>query len=152
MATHREGNFVNGLWVEKAPLSPAIAPPVAEVGLTSAPLESMSFFFASYCKKWNEDFVLCKNENKDPKECLKEGRKVTRCALDLVKKLKTNCDKEWQEHWECLDMNNHQLMKCRKPEREFNDCVFTKLGLTKVIPETPEGQTPIHLKEKPLYF
>ncbi|KAJ3172170.1 hypothetical protein HDU88_006985 [Geranomyces variabilis] len=151
MTTHREGTFVEGLWVEPAQLSSETAPAVAEVGCTSAPLESMAFHFASFCKKYNDDYVQCKNESQDPKHCLKEGRKVTRCALDLIGKLKENCDAQWTKHWECLDMNNHTLFKCRKEEKEFNDCVFKRLGLTKVIPETPEGATPIHLKEKPLY-
>lgn len=30
-----------------------------------------------------EDFMLCKSENRDPAHCLKEGRRVTRCATDL---------------------------------------------------------------------
>ena len=30
-----------------------------------------------------EDFMLCKAENRDPAHCLKEGRRVTRCAADL---------------------------------------------------------------------
>jgi len=27
--------------------------------------------------------MLCKSENRDPEHCLKEGRKVTRCAAEL---------------------------------------------------------------------
>ena len=27
--------------------------------------------------------MLCKNESRDPAHCLKEGRRVTRCATDL---------------------------------------------------------------------
>ena len=27
--------------------------------------------------------MLCKAENRDPEHCLKEGRRVTRCAQDL---------------------------------------------------------------------
>lgn len=27
--------------------------------------------------------MLCKNESRDPEHCLKEGRRVTRCATDL---------------------------------------------------------------------
>ncbi|KAJ3297923.1 hypothetical protein HK104_011383 [Borealophlyctis nickersoniae] len=144
MIAHREGVFVEGLWVETSPLSPEIAPPVEEVGCTSAPLESMAYFFNAHCKDYTEDFMLCKNENLDPRNCLKEGRKVTRCALNLIQKLKDNCDKEWQQHWNCLDFNNHELWRCRPAEREFNDCVFKKLGLVKDIPETPEGQEHIH--------
>lgn len=30
-----------------------------------------------------EDFMLCKAEDRSPEHCLKEGRKVTRCAQDL---------------------------------------------------------------------
>ncbi|KAJ3202128.1 hypothetical protein HDU67_000787 [Dinochytrium kinnereticum] len=144
------GIFVEGLWVDPTPLSSDI-PSVPEVGLTSAPLESMSFHFAQYCKPYSEDFMLCKNESQDPKHCLKEGRRVTRCALSLIEKLKENCEVEWTKHWQCLDMKNHQLYQCRTQEREFNDCVFRKLGITKTIPETREGLTPVHLKEKPLY-
>ncbi|KAJ3417211.1 hypothetical protein HDV05_006417 [Chytridiales sp. JEL 0842] len=150
MTTHREGIFVEGLWVDKTPL-PKDIPDVPEVGLTSAPLESMAFHFAQYCKPYSEDFMLCKNENNDPKACLKEGRRVTRCAIDLINKLKANCDAQWTQHWQCLDKNNHILWKCRPQESEFNDCVFKKLGLTKEIPGTEEGATPVHLKEKPLF-
>jgi hypothetical protein len=31
--------------------------------------------------------MLCKNENRDPEHCLKEGRRVTRCAADLLVEL-----------------------------------------------------------------
>ncbi|KAI9342616.1 hypothetical protein BDR26DRAFT_917925 [Obelidium mucronatum] len=148
MTTHREGLFVEGLWVDQSPLPDSI-PKVAEVGLTSAPLESMAFHFAQYCKPYSEDFMLCKNGTQDPEKCLKEGRRVTRCALDLINKLKANCDAEWKQHWECLDRKNHHLWQCRTQEKSFNDCVFNKLGLTKTIPETPEGQIPIHLKQNP---
>ena len=47
--------------------SPHIAPVRAEANLCS----------------FVEDFMLCKSENRDPEHCLKEGRRVTRCAIDL---------------------------------------------------------------------
>lgn len=84
---------------------PANVPEVPELGVTSAPLKSASFFIGEHCKAFNgaplplslpgvsrnltplctpaEDFMLCKAENRDPAHCLKEGRKVTRCAQDL---------------------------------------------------------------------
>ncbi|KAI9208363.1 uncharacterized protein BJ171DRAFT_491101 [Polychytrium aggregatum] len=150
MTSHREGIFIKGLWVDKSPL-PEDIPHVDEVGLTSAPLASMSFFFATFCKDYSEDFMLCKKDNPDPKACLKEGRKVTRCAIDLIQKLKDNCEETWTKHWQCLDMNNQHFWQCRKEEAQLNDCVFKKLGLTKTIPETPEDQIPIHLKPNPLF-
>jgi NADH dehydrogenase (ubiquinone) 1 alpha subcomplex subunit 8 len=70
------------LWVDSSDM-PKNIPHADEVGCSSAPLESMAYFFGSYCSKYNEDFMLCKNENPHPEHCLKEGRRVTRCALDL---------------------------------------------------------------------
>ena len=69
-------------YTDPTPL-PADIPKVKELGVTSAPLKSAAFFIGAYCKEYNEDFMLCKAENRDPAHCLKEGRRVTRCAQDL---------------------------------------------------------------------
>lgn len=68
-----------------------------------------------------------------------------------IRKLNSTCAKEWQEHFECLERQNHELYLCRKPERTFNSCVFDKLGLKKEIPGTPEGKVPIHEKKDPIW-
>ncbi|KAI9168463.1 ndufa8, NADH-ubiquinone oxidoreductase complex I 19kd subunit [Blastocladiella emersonii ATCC 22665] len=125
--------------------------PFTEVGATSAPLTSAAFFLGAFCKEYNEDFMLCKQENADPRHCLAEGRKVTRCTLDLLAKLKANCGAEYKAHWTCLDNGNHEFNKCRPEERALNDCVFNKLGLSKHIPDTPKTEDPIHLKKKPIH-
>lgn len=62
---------------------PSHIPTVDEVGATSDPLTSASFFLGAYCRAYYEDFMLCKAENNDPEHCLKEGRKVTRCSIEL---------------------------------------------------------------------
>jgi NADH dehydrogenase (ubiquinone) 1 alpha subcomplex subunit 8 len=82
MASHRDAIFVNKVYVEKAPL-PSDVPHVSEIGATSAALETAAFFIGAHCKEVNEDFMLCKKESADPAHCLKEGRRVTRCAQDL---------------------------------------------------------------------
>lgn len=82
MSTFREASHITtGKFVDPTPAPAEAAHP--EVGATSAPLKSAAFFIGSYCKDYNEDFMLCKDENNDPAHCLKEGRKVTRCAMDL---------------------------------------------------------------------
>lgn len=70
-----------------------------------------------------EDFMLCKNEGRgDPGQCLKEGRRVTRCATDLcvssisclftsekagrINKMRENCLEQFDAHWNCLELNN----------------------------------------------
>ncbi|RHZ86561.1 hypothetical protein Glove_49g23 [Diversispora epigaea] len=138
-------------FIDPTPMPDSI-PKVDEIGATSAPLQSAAFFIGAYCKEYNEDFMLCKNENNDPAHCLKEGRKVTRCAIDLLRKLREHCDKEFEAHWTCLDLNNQEYHRCRAPERKFNACVMSALKLEKYIPDSPANKPQIHLKEKPLYY
>jgi len=133
------------------PTPEAAQPHVPEVGATSAPLKSAAFFIGAYCKEYNDDFMLCKGENRNPEHCLKEGRRVTRCAIDLIEKLRENCATEFQRHWECLDFRNQEYYRCRKEERLLNGCAFDKLGLTKKIPGTSPGKTPIHEVPNPIF-
>ncbi|KAG5729890.1 NADH-ubiquinone oxidoreductase 20.8 kDa subunit [Termitomyces sp. T112] len=137
-------------FVDPTPM-PDHIPKVDEVGVTSAPLKSAAFFIGAYCKEYNEDFMLCKAEDRNPEHCLKEGRRVTRCATDLINKMRENCLEQFQAHWNCLEKNNQEYYLCRKPERSLNACMFEKLGLTKTIPGTPEGQVPIHEVKNPYY-
>ncbi|EPS92898.1 NADH dehydrogenasealpha subcomplex subunit 8 [Fomitopsis schrenkii] len=130
---------------------PDNVPKVQELGATSAPLKSAAFFLGAYCKDYNEDFMLCKAENRDPEHCLKEGRRVTRCAIDLITKMRESCAAEFEQHWNCLEKHNQEYYPCRKPERTLNKCMFEKFGLVKTIPGTPEGKTPIHEVRNPVF-
>ncbi|KAL4790818.1 hypothetical protein BDV19DRAFT_318304 [Aspergillus venezuelensis] len=132
---------------------PDFVPKVTEIGATSAPLTSAAYFIGDRCKAFNDDYMKCKDESKGRGEieCLKEGRKVTRCAASVLKDINTHCLQVFNAHWECLENNNHRLWECRKFEMDLNKCVFDKLGLKKTIPGAPEGQTPVHLRPKQLY-
>ncbi|TEB32239.1 NADH-ubiquinone oxidoreductase subunit [Coprinellus micaceus] len=136
--------------VDPTPL-PDNVPKVDELGTTSAPLKSAAFFIGAHCKEFNEDFMLCKNENRDPGHCLKEGRRVTRCAQDLITKMRENCLEQFNTHWNCLERNNQEYYLCRKPERTLNACMFEKLGLTKSIPGGgPQGKQ-VHENPSPIF-
>ncbi|KAL4738004.1 hypothetical protein BDV11DRAFT_216317 [Aspergillus similis] len=128
-------------------------PKVTEIGATSAPLTSAAYFIGDRCKAFNDDYMKCKEEanGRGEIECLREGRKVTRCAASVIKDINTHCLKQFNTHWECLENNNHRLWECRKQEMDLNKCVFDKLGLKKTIPGAPENQTPVHLRPKQLY-
>lgn len=124
-------------------------PEVEEVGATSAPLLSAAYFIGARCKPYNDDFMLCKDEkNGGTVECLKEGRRVTRCAVQVLKDINTHCFDEFKLHYECLEQENHRLGSCRKTEKIFNSCVFDKLKLEKKIPGV---ETQIFQKENPIY-
>ncbi|KIL70420.1 hypothetical protein M378DRAFT_183923 [Amanita muscaria Koide BX008] len=150
MSSYQPGSIKQTPYEEPAPM-PDHVPKVPELGVTSGPLKSAAFFIGAHCKEYNEDFMLCKSENRDPEHCLKEGRRVTRCAIDLISKMREHCLQEFETHWNCLEHNNQEYQYCRKQERVLNSCMFEKLGLKKAIPGTPPGKKPIHEVEKPIY-
>lgn len=61
-------------------------PKVTEIGATSAPLLSASYFIGARCRPYNDDYMHCKTESfgKGELDCMKEGRKVTRCAASVL--------------------------------------------------------------------
>ncbi|KAK0725815.1 hypothetical protein B0H67DRAFT_571629 [Lasiosphaeris hirsuta] len=148
----RKPVFNQQVLYDTTPLPDSI-PKVKEIGATSAPLFSASFFIGARCKDYNDDYMQCKTETpgKGEFECLKEGRRVTRCARSVIKDLNTSCLEQFRAHWECLDDNNHQLWQCRPAEWNLNKCAFEKLGLEKVIPDQPIQSTPVHLRKKMIF-
>ncbi|KAI1635961.1 hypothetical protein F4809DRAFT_611348 [Biscogniauxia mediterranea] len=124
----RKSYFNQQVLYDTTPLPDSI-PSVKEVGATSAPLLSASFFIGARCRPYNDDYMQCKTENpgKGEFECLKEGRRVTRCAASVVEDINKHCLDEFRKHWQCLDNNNHQLWQCRKDEWKLNKCVFDNL-------------------------
>lgn len=76
--------FNQQVLVDTTPL-PDNIPKVKEIGASSAPLLSASFFIGARCKPYNDDYMMCKTEANGTGEldCMKEGRKVTRCATSV---------------------------------------------------------------------
>lgn len=76
--------FNQHVLIDTTPL-PDSVPPVKEIGATSAPLLSASFFIGARCRDYNDDYMQCKTESggRGEVECLKEGRRVTRCASSV---------------------------------------------------------------------
>lgn len=46
---------------------------------------SAAYFIGARCRPYNDDYMVCKHESNGRGEvdCLKEGRKVTRCAISV---------------------------------------------------------------------
>ena len=76
--------FDQQVLIDTTPL-PDDIPKVKEIGASSAPLMSASFFIGARCKPYNDDYMMCKTESngRGELECMKEGRKVTRCATSV---------------------------------------------------------------------
>ncbi|ROW16447.1 hypothetical protein VPNG_02868 [Cytospora leucostoma] len=160
----RQPQFSNRDLIDTTPLPDSI-PKVKELGASSAPLLSASFFIGARCKDYNDDFMKCKTENpgKGEFECLKEGRRVTRCARSVIDDVNKHCLESFRAHWQCLDNNNQQLWQCRPDEWRLNKCVFHNLvGLPHEPhyirpPSSPPlglyaaGKVPVHLRSSQIY-
>ncbi|KAH7091715.1 NADH dehydrogenase, alpha subcomplex, subunit 8 [Auriculariales sp. MPI-PUGE-AT-0066] len=147
MSTQYKDPLGSQPYVDPAPV-PGSLPKVDEIGVTSAPLKSAAFFIGKFCQAYNDDFMQCKAESRDPAHCLKEGRRVTRCATELLSKLRENCETEWNKHWDCLENRNHEFYRCRQAETALNNCVLAKLGIAKTIPDAKQQ---VHELKRPVF-
>uniref|UniRef100_A0A7M5V8N6 NADH dehydrogenase [ubiquinone] 1 alpha subcomplex subunit 8 n=2 Tax=Clytia hemisphaerica TaxID=252671 RepID=A0A7M5V8N6_9CNID len=100
-----------------------------EVPVTSAVLLGAAHHLGTYCNKDFTTFVQKRFETKDPRATLDEGKAVTNCALEFFRKLKAACNKEFTDHWTCLDYNNQYYGQCRKTQKVYDECVLKNLGL-----------------------
>ncbi|XP_062410755.1 NADH dehydrogenase [ubiquinone] 1 alpha subcomplex subunit 8 [Sardina pilchardus] len=134
---------------------------VEEVNVSSAVLKAAAHHYGSQCDKPNKEFMLCRWEEKDPRKCLDEGRKVNECAIQFFRQIKGNCPEVFTDYWTCLDYSNlHELRRCRKQQAEFDNCVLEKLGwqrpdlgelskVTKVTTSRPIPENPYCSRERP---
>ena len=76
--------FNQQVLIDTTPL-PDSVPKVKELGASSAPLLSASFFIGARCRAFNDDYMVCKTQAKGTGEidCMREGRKATRCAASV---------------------------------------------------------------------
>jgi hypothetical protein len=76
--------FNQKVLIDPTPM-PDHIPKVEEIGASSAPLMSASYFIGARCRPYNDDYMQCKTEayGRGEVECMKEGRKVTRCAASV---------------------------------------------------------------------
>ncbi|XP_063066534.1 NADH dehydrogenase [ubiquinone] 1 alpha subcomplex subunit 8 [Engraulis encrasicolus] len=134
---------------------------VEEVNVSSAVLKAAAHHYGSQCDKPNKEFMLCRWEEKDPRKCLEEGRKVNECALNFFRQIKGSCAESFTDYWTCLDYSSlHELRHCRKQQQAFDGCVLEKLGwqrpelgdlskVTKVATERPLPENPYHSRPRP---
>ncbi|XP_003728171.1 NADH dehydrogenase [ubiquinone] 1 alpha subcomplex subunit 8 [Strongylocentrotus purpuratus] len=122
---------------------------VPEVPLTSSALKAGAHHFGRQCDKANKEFMLCREEEKDPRKCLEEGRQVTACSFKFFNQIRTHCNESFTEHWTCLDYNKQEFRRCRQSQKKFDTCVFENLGW--VRPELGDlGKVTVVKTERPV--
>lgn len=60
---------------------------LVQIKVSSAVLKAAAHHYGAQCDKPNKEFMLCRWEEKDPRKCLEEGRKVNDCALNFFRYL-----------------------------------------------------------------
>ncbi|KAI4147825.1 MAG: hypothetical protein LQ340_005361 [Diploschistes diacapsis] len=80
----RPAQFNHHKLIDPTPL-PDDIPKVKEIGASSAPLLSAAYFIGARCRAFNDDYMKCKTDafGRGELECMREGRKVTRCAASV---------------------------------------------------------------------
>ncbi|ESO96503.1 hypothetical protein LOTGIDRAFT_115810 [Lottia gigantea] len=105
---------------------------VPEIHLTSSVLVSGAHLYGKYCDNINKEFMLCFQEESDPRKCVSEGKQVTNCAFEFYGKVKKNCHEEFTSYWKCIDNCGSSKMdfsKCRRMQAPFDNCVKEKIGV-----------------------
>ena len=56
-----------------------------QLGVPAHALKAGAFQYAKQCNPINQEYMLCKAEEADPRKCLKYGAKVSDCAANFYK-------------------------------------------------------------------
>eukprot|EP00112_Aurelia_sp_Birch-Aquarium-sp1_P018650 Seg4472.2 transcript_id=Seg4472.2/GoldUCD/mRNA.D3Y31 product="NADH dehydrogenase" protein_id=Seg4472.2/GoldUCD/D3Y31 len=102
---------------------------VEELAATSAVLTAAAHALGKYCDEDFKDFMGCRYVTKDPRQCLEEGKLVTKCAMKFFKAMKVHCHEEFTKYWTCLDHNNQEYGYCRKSQIPYDKCVLEKMNI-----------------------
>merc|ERR1712023_611459 len=100
-----------------------------ELKVTSAVLYAGANAMAVDCKDEFKTFMEKRWELRDPRKTVEEGKDVTKCAVNFFRKLKANCQDEFNTYWKCIDWGDWQYGNCRKEQGVFDACVLEKLGI-----------------------
>merc|ERR1739838_681233 len=57
---------------------------VQELTIGLPALRAGAFHCGKQCENPNNEFMLCRQEEKDPRKCIEEGKAVTSCALTFL--------------------------------------------------------------------
>lgn len=131
-----------------------------ELPLSAAALKAGAFHYGKSCEPENNEFVLCRQELRDPRKCVSEGKAVTNCALSFFKKVKQSCFDEFQVYATCVDQSSSSfdLTLCRNTQHVFDQCMKDKLGIDRPPydyfskPFVHDSKRPKPKPEDPLVF
>ncbi|CAF1231648.1 unnamed protein product [Rotaria sordida] len=107
------------------------------VNVSSAALRAGSFHLAKYCDLQFKEFILCRQEEQDPRKCLNEGKNVSLCAINFFHKVRESCNDTFTTFWTCLDNAREGEMSfnsCKEEQKAFELCSKNKMNLERPEP------------------
>merc|ERR1712080_710349 len=123
-------------------------------------LRAGAMHLGKYCETQNNEFMLCREETRDPRQCLKEGRDVTSCSMQFFRKVKATCATEFMTYTSCLEKSSADLAfnECRKTQGVFDACILKNLGMERphfgyhCLPKIHETDRPAPVEQKPAWM
>jgi len=120
--------------------------------LVSQPaLKAGAFHLGQHCEFLSKEFILCRNEMRDPRKCLKEGAELTACGVHFFQLVKKNCRDEFTKYMNCIDCNAAKTLRltyCRPLQRIFDNCMLEKLNMERP-PVGYYGRPKVHDSVRP---
>lgn len=104
---------------------------VEEANVSHSTLRAASPYIGQYCEGVNNEFMLCRFEQPDPRPCVALGKEVTACTLELFRKIKAKCKDEFNQYAKCIDKSSgdFSFVPCRKTQFTFDDCMKKAFGM-----------------------
>jgi len=104
---------------------------VQELNVSWPVLQTASVYIGKACEWYNNEFMLCRREERDPRRCLNEGKAVTSCTMDVLKKMKKNCLEDFNAYMYCLERSSGTLefTPCRQTQAALDDCVRKNMNI-----------------------
>ncbi|XP_049704605.1 NADH dehydrogenase [ubiquinone] 1 alpha subcomplex subunit 8 [Helicoverpa armigera] len=96
-----------------------------EVKVSTAVLMSASVYIGKQCEGVNNEFMLCRQEQNDPRPCLEVGKQVTACGKEVLRRIKNDCLEEFNQYANCIDKSSgdYSLRHCRRTQAVFDYCM-----------------------------
>uniref|UniRef100_A0A6F9DM32 NADH dehydrogenase [ubiquinone] 1 alpha subcomplex subunit 8 n=1 Tax=Phallusia mammillata TaxID=59560 RepID=A0A6F9DM32_9ASCI len=127
-----------------------------DLGVPSHALKAAAFQYAVQCGNINQEYMLCKKEELDPRKCLKYSHNVSDCAAKFYKTVTDHCEESFISLAQCLESDIcRSFSHCREQQLKLDRCLFDKLGFDKevfsmkrqkIYTDRPKPTNPLHLK------
>lgn len=104
-----------------------------EITLSTPCFKAVAPYMYKSCEKEAKEFMLLRSEYEDPRKTLKEGKLLTACGVEFLRKLKRTCKDEYDTYVHCIDKSTPRMYAthCREQQRYVDKCIEDKLGIVR---------------------